>query len=231
MRVILLFLFLSTGLWGAANNLVQAAERGDLKRCTELIEQGVDGGSLHEAFRRAVENEQIPCVKLFIGHNVLLYGKEGFFKPLEVAARMGNIPLLEALISDHWINLSYGGSEEGIQAILCGHVEVVQWLMERGGSPTKRLLDTPLIHYAAMEGDNEIIRLLVGTYGSNVNAKKEYTNYTPLHYAARCGHLNTMNLLIDLGADASIKSWERLTAKEMYDEYVPPGSTIKPAKR
>ena len=58
------------------------------------------------------------------------------------------------------------------------------------------------IHYAAMRGDQEAIRMLI-SLGANPNAKGDMNN-TPLHYATQFAHNEAAQTLVDLGADRSL---------------------------
>lgn len=63
--------------------------------------------------------------------------------------------------------------------------------------------NTPL-HYAAWEGNAEIIQLLINA-GSLINEKNS-ADYTPLHFAATNGNIDSVRLLINAGADINQKS-------------------------
>ena len=62
---------------------------------------------------------------------------------------------------------------------------------------------TPSLHKAAREGDADRVRKLLDA-GADVdvrNANKGRLQYTPLHWAAFCGHLEIAEILISRGAD------------------------------
>lgn len=62
---------------------------------------------------------------------------------------------------------------------------------------------TPSLHKAAREGDADRVRKLLDA-GADVNvrnANKQRLQYTPLHWAARNGHLEIAEILISRGAD------------------------------
>lgn len=72
----------------------------------------------------------------------------------------------------------------------------------------QKLLDTQLIE-AAQSGDNPLVRRLV-EQGANINYRGRGC-YTPLHFAAANRHHETMELLLELGAD--VYGMEHLTKK------------------
>lgn len=55
------------------------------------------------------------------------------------------------------------------------------------------------IHHAARNGDTEVVRLLIG-HGADVNVKNT-RGHTVLYCAGGHGHLDTLQLLLDEGAD------------------------------
>ena len=56
------------------------------------------------------------------------------------------------------------------------------------------------IHMAALEGRNEVIKMLVKG-GADVHCKSHSDGYTAIHYAAENGHVAAVSTLLDLGAD------------------------------
>ena len=55
------------------------------------------------------------------------------------------------------------------------------------------------IHHAARNGDSEVVRLLI-EFGANVNAQNQ-RGHTVLYCAGGHGHLDTLQLLLNAGAD------------------------------
>lgn len=73
-----------------------------------------------------------------------------------------------------------------------------------------------LLHHAAGTGSNNVAAYLIEK-GANVNAQDEM-GYTPLHYVALCNHdgaYPTAKLLIENGADQSIKTVDGDTALQI----------------
>ena len=82
--------------------------------------------------------------------------------------------------------------------------EVVTLLLEKGADVEfigERHARTALME-AAGTGNNSIIKQLVEK-GANVNAK-DYENTTPLHFASMYGHVETVKLLIEFGANPNV---------------------------
>ncbi|KAI0080300.1 ankyrin [Panus rudis PR-1116 ss-1] len=71
------------------------------------------------------------------------------------------------------------------------------------------------IHGFAIAGDTEHLKTYLQTHpNADVNKRDEY-GYTPLHLACDRGHLSVVKLLLEHGADRSIKDPDDLTALEL----------------
>ncbi len=68
------------------------------------------------------------------------------------------------------------------------------------------------LHYAAASGDDEIVQILLERH-AHINAAAP-AGITPLMIAAREAHQFTVQLLLDAGADASLKSSDGNTAAD-----------------
>jgi ankyrin repeat protein len=69
------------------------------------------------------------------------------------------------------------------------------------------------LHFAAASGDDEIARILLEHF-AYIDAEAP-AKFTPLMIAAREGQESTVALLLDEGADASLKNSESLTAAQI----------------
>jgi ankyrin repeat protein len=66
------------------------------------------------------------------------------------------------------------------------------------------------LYYAVLCGLCGPAKYLISTHGEDVNARCG-THGTPLHAAARKGHLDAVSLLLDRGADVNILNWSKRT--------------------
>jgi ankyrin repeat protein len=69
------------------------------------------------------------------------------------------------------------------------------------------------LHFSAASGDDDITKILLDHY-AYIDAEAP-AKYTPLMIAAREGHESTVQLLLDEGADATLKNTESLTAAQI----------------
>ncbi|XP_058793208.1 ankyrin repeat domain-containing protein SOWAHB [Phymastichus coffea] len=66
------------------------------------------------------------------------------------------------------------------------------------------------LHWGAKHGDENIVKLIAGTYGNYIKGVNETTNggYTPLHLALQFDHENIFNLLVQVyGANQDIRDY------------------------
>lgn len=95
-----------------------------------------------------------------------------------------------------------------------GNVEEVETLLRIGYQPNlfDELGKTPL-HYAAERGHLDVIRTLIAS-GANVNAHDERViGNTPLREVADSCCFEVAKILIDAGADPTIRGWMQLDDK------------------
>ncbi|XP_070111112.1 ankyrin repeat domain-containing protein 16 isoform X2 [Equus przewalskii] len=94
-----------------------------------------------------------------------------------------------------------------MDAIQCGHINVARLLLEEHKAcvSAEDSLGAQAIHRAAVTGQNEAIRFLVSELGVDVDVRAASTRLTALHYAAKEGHVSTVQMLLSLGADINAK--------------------------
>jgi ankyrin repeat protein len=114
-------------------------------------------------------------------------------------------------------------------ALACesGSAALVERLLEAGVSAnaTGPHGETAL-HICAHAGNTAAVRVLIAA-GASVNPGDSWRGQTPLMWAAAEGHPETMQALVDAGADVDARStiieWERQRTDEPRDKWLPPG--------
>ncbi|XP_076332925.1 uncharacterized protein LOC143237477 isoform X2 [Tachypleus tridentatus] len=95
-----------------------------------------------------------------------------------------------------------------ILAIRHGNVEIVQWLLENttcGNLLETSVRDRSLLHYTAKYGQEQLVHWLSENVQTSINYCDSKGD-TPLHLAAKYGHIGCAKALILHGADISAKN-------------------------
>ena len=112
-----------------------------------------------------------------------------------------------------------------------GHLEIVQFLLESGADvhPEKAPEGVLPIHFAAMGGNEKIVKLLIASK-SDVNLADD-DGTTVLHFATLWGNKKVVELLIAKGADINVLSDDGLApmdrANYNNDSYTPNAEAAK----
>ena len=111
------------------------------------------------------------------------------------------------------------------------HLEIVQFLLESGADvhPEKAPEGFLPIHFAAMGGNEKIVKLLIASK-SDVNLADDDGN-TVLHFATLWGNKKVVELLIAKGADINVLDDDGLAPMDMAnynnDSYTPNAEAAK----
>jgi ankyrin repeat protein len=194
-----------------AGELHDAAQKGDIVKVRQLLEQGMDVNArdnykdtpLHEAVDRA--NTDVAKLLIEKGADVNARGHHQK-TPLHKAAIRANTDVAKLLIekgadvnardNSQWTPLDH--------AAVVGNTDVAKLLIERGADVNAKDEGqaTPL-HNAANCGQTDVAKLLIEK-GADVNAR-DRNQWTPLHNAVRWGKTDVAKLLIENGADVNAK--------------------------
>jgi ankyrin repeat protein len=161
--------------------------------------------------------------------NVLMVGTQN---DISAAAVLGDINRVKTLLEEdpNRVNQKSTGDFTPLHsAVRAGHIQVVELLIDKGADINAKTIFrmTPL-QFAASQGYKDILELLVAKgarmdiYAASaigdiervktfltsnpdlINAPQEWDKgYTPLHWAAYCGHTELVKVLIDKGANVN----------------------------
>jgi uncharacterized protein len=152
------------------------------------FQQNVDLGRLTEVEEMLKERPELALDEVaFWGEGILaMPAKDQNHEMLELLIRYG------ASVPD----LSKWGARYYFK-----HYDTARFLMQNGMNPNHRnWREFTLLHDMAHTGDVEKATLLLD-HGADINAIDDEYRSTPLGYAARWGHREVVNLLLERGAD------------------------------
>lgn len=176
---------------GAYDSFFRAVKLDDARTVQSLLARGVDPNTIEEA-----------------------RGDTG----LMLAARENSMKVFDVLLNTPDVNIearALNGDNALMVACFKGNRAAVQALLDKGAEVNKPGW-TPL-HYAAAAGDNEIVRLLLDKF-AYIDAESP-NKTTPLMMAAWRGHIMTVKLLHDEGADATLKNEHGMTAIDFAEQF------------
>lgn len=182
---------LSASYAGAYDDFFRAVKIDDAKTVKSLLERGFDPNAIEP-----------------------VRGDTGMI----LALRENAMKVFETLLNADGINLEARASNgDNALMIACyqGNQPAVETLLARGAEVNKPGW-TPL-HYAAAIGNNEIVRILLDK-AAYIDAESP-NKTTPLMMAARGGHIMTVKLLHDEGADATLKNELGMTAIDFAEKH------------
>lgn len=169
---------------GSYEDFFQAAKTDDASKIADLLRRGFDPNTV-EAERGdtgMILALRENSMKVF----KLLLNANG--TDINQSAKNGDTALMIA---------AYKANREAVSALLAKGAQV-----NRSGWTA--------LHYAAAVGDNEIVQTLLDK-DADLDAKSP-NNTTPIMMAARGDHILTVKLLLDAGADATLKNDVGMTA-------------------
>ena len=130
---------------------------------------------------------------------------------LTLAAREGSTRVFNLLLQNKEVKLdarSRNGETALMLAAYKGNLAAVRALLDKGAEPNQT--GWTALHYAATVGNNDIVQLLLDR-AAYIDAESP-NQTTPIMMAARGGHILTVKLLLDEGADATLKNGANMTA-------------------
>ncbi len=195
-----------------------AAVRALLDQTTEVDVMSADGAT---ALHWAVHENRVAIVELLLdaGADVTATNRYGVGAAL-LAAENGNAAILERLL-DSGVDPATtmpGGETLLMTAARTGDADTVRVLLGRGADPNAResLRGQTALMWAAANNNAAAIHVLA-EQGADIHARTDNpsrspgrrfsgapaTGFTPLLFAVRAGHLDTVRVLLDAGADVN----------------------------
>lgn len=168
---------------------------------------GIGLAGAYDDFFRAVKVDNATVVRKLLARGLdpnMIEAERGD-TGLILAVRENSMQVFDTLLNARDINLeatAFNGDTALMIACYEGNKPAVEALLAKGAEVNKPGW-TPL-HYAAATGNNEIVQILLDK-SAYVDAESP-NKTTPIMMAARGGHILTVKLLLDAGADAILRN-------------------------
>ncbi len=181
---------------------------------------GIAIAGAYDDFFRAVKIDNAPVIKSLLARGLdpnLIEAERGD-TGLILALRENSMKVFELLLNASGIDIeakATNGDTALMIASYKGNKHAVQALIAKGAE-VNRPGWTPL-HYAAAIGNNEIVQILLDR-SAYIDAESP-NKTTPIMMAARGGHIYTVKLLLDEGADATLKNELGMTAIDFAEKH------------
>jgi len=192
--------------------IVTAIERGDAEFVKDKISQGYinldglvtkDGESV---VALAVKRNYREILKLLLDSHTpnITEGYGLKEEALLLAVEFGSLSLVQWLVTEEHANvrckdLRNYGITPLLRAAHSGHLDIVKWLLDEGGSLMSETDNdgVTVVHYAASKGHVELVKWLLQRIGTQNQIVKTKYDWTPLHCAAQGGSLIVTQLLVE----------------------------------
>ncbi|MFL6719631.1 MAG: ankyrin repeat domain-containing protein [Burkholderiaceae bacterium] len=174
---------------------------------------GIALAGAYDDFFKAVKLDNVNLVRSLLqrGFDPNTVEEERGETGLMIALREDANKVLELLLSMKNVDLN-ARARNGDSALMIaaykGRFDAVKSLLDKGAEPNQT--GWAALHYAAAVGNNQIVQLLLDHY-AYIDAESP-NQTTPIMMAARGGHILTVKLLLDEGADLTLKNGAGMTA-------------------
>ena len=129
------------------------------------------------------------------------------FSPLKIAAKRGNVKVLEVLLENNanpnYIGKKIPGFSPLNNAVQYGQAECAKLLIEHGANLVHKDMTNTALHSAAYGGHAHVVEYLIKEKQMDVNQKNN-ANKTALFQSITQGHNSVAKTLLRLGADPNV---------------------------
>ena len=126
---------------------------------------------------------------------------------LYYAARNDNIEIVNSIFKSQ---IPYSIEWAAVSAIENNNLDILKCLLNNGLDPNATCLMGSMLKNAVFFNNSNAARMLL-EYGANVNGGNDVTYGEPIILAAENGYLNTMQVLVDYGADINCEDVTGIT--------------------
>ncbi|XP_046570607.1 ankyrin repeat, PH and SEC7 domain containing protein secG-like [Haliotis rubra] len=176
-----------------SGGLVDVNSRDDKYKMTPLMV------AAHEGHRRLF------AFLVRTGANVSLVDGNGD-NVLHLACRGGRMGFVKYVVTQCSVNINskgMHGSTPLLQAVYCGHRDLLKFLVTKGANLSHVDDDGEnILHWACRGGHVDIVKDILKQYNVGINSRENHGE-TPLMKAASEGHIGVFKFLVSKGANVS----------------------------
>src|SRR5437899_1603935 len=188
--------------------------------CLVLLAPAVSMAGTYADFFKSVQIDNAGMVQSLLarGLDPNMIEEERGDTGLILALREDSMRVFQVLLNDPGSNLearSRNGDTALMVAAFKGNLPAVEALLAKDVEVNRP--GWTALHYAAASGNNKIVQLLLDK-SAYIDAESP-NKTTPIMMAARGGHIYTVKLLLDEGADATLRNAQGLSAIDMATMY------------
>ena len=219
--VVLACVLASTRANAQGDDLINAAENGDLSRVKALLAKGTEVNARNKngatPLMMAAYNGHRDVVEVLLDMGADVNAKNNVgMTALIAASYQGHVEVVQALLAkgaDVNAKRTDGvAAANGVTALIAasreGHLGVVQMLLSKGADVNAKTgTGVTALMMASLNGHLDVVQALFGK-GADVNAKSA-TDITALMMASLNGHLDVVQALLDKGADINARTSDR----------------------
>lgn len=185
--------------------------------CLPSVSFAASDSKTADAYAKAVQLDDERGMKKLLAAGVdpnLIAQKQRGETGLMLAVHEDSKKVFAVLLNAHGIDLNLR-SRNGDTALMIasykGDVAAVKALLDKEAEPNNT--GWTALHYAAAVGNDEIVQMLLDA-SAYIDAGSP-NNTTPIMMAARAGKIQTVKLLLDSGADVTLKNDVGMTAIDL----------------
>ncbi|KAK7093787.1 E3 ubiquitin-protein ligase MIB2-like [Littorina saxatilis] len=189
-------------------------EGGNEELACLLLERGADAtwrhGHGHTVAHLAVIRNKVVTIQALVKHGVDLNLKDDHGDtPLHLAIEAKRDHMVETLVGFPQVDIHIGNHRDVDMIQLCcykNYPQALALLLERDCSRLEELRHghSTGLHVAATNDHVECVRLLVINGGANIHVRQMPSQLTPLHIACLNGQMQTVEALLELGAEVNL---------------------------
>jgi ankyrin repeat protein len=138
------------------------------------------------------------------------------------AVLVGHLEMVQELLKHPDIDINHADSNEFtplLASVIATRLDIMRALLKHEKMNHGNANNVTALHLAAFKGQLEVMELILGVHGIDVNARVPETGKTALHLAAREGHLTVVQRLVaDKTIDISLQDVDGKTALHLSED-------------